>query len=188
MQYVEAGTLKDMLGEPLDLKRAAEIIDQVAGALDCAHEQGIIHRDVKPSNVLMERGQRALLTDFGLAKMTEGSVQLTGSGVGVGTPDYMSPEQGQGMAVDARSDVYSLGVVLYEMLTGRVPYEAETPMAVVVKHITAPLPLPRKVNPAISETVERVILKALAKDPADRYQSAGELAEALEEAVNRIRT
>jgi hypothetical protein len=146
--------------------------------LDYAHEHGVIHRDVKPSNVLLDRGNWTLLTDFGVARMVEATQQLTGTGVGVGTPAYMSPEQGQGKKVDRRSDVYSLGVVLYEMLTGRVPFEAETPLAVVWKHAHEPLPLPRSLNPEIPEAVERVVLRALAKAPEDRFPTTGDLAKA----------
>lgn len=188
MQYVDAGTLKDMLGQPSSLITAADISEQIADALDYAHDQGIIHRDVKPSNVLMDRGRWVLLSDFGLAKMVEGSVQLTGSGVGVGTPAYMAPEQGQGLKVDRRADIYSLGIILYEMVTGRVPFEAETPMAVVVKHITEPLPLPHTINPELPESIERIIMKALAKNPEDRYATAGKMAAALRKAVAGLDT
>jgi hypothetical protein len=179
MRYVEGGTLKELLGKPLELPLVVELIGQIAEALDHAHEHGVIHRDVKPSNVLLHRGNWTLLTDFGVARMVEGTQDLTGTGVGVGTPAYMSPEQGQGKKVDRRNDVYSLGVVLYEMLTGRVPYEAETPLGVVWKHVNEPLPLPRIITPEISKGVERTVLKALAKSPDHRYRSAGELARAL---------
>lgn len=186
MKYVPAGTLHDRLGTPMSPLEAAKIIDQVADALDSAHQRGILHRDVKPGNILIDDKDWVYLSDFGLAKMTEGSVKLTGTGVGVGTPAYMSPEQGKGLAVDARTDVYALGVILFEMLTGRVPYEAETPMAVVIKHVTDPIPLPRLVNPNIPESVERVLLKALAKDRDHRFSSAGALASALHKAVQEL--
>ena len=183
MRYVEGGTLKKMLGRPLALDRVVDILAQVGDALDYAHQQGIIHRDVKPANVLMDQGKWAFLSDFGLAKMAVASVQLTKTGVGLGTPAYMSPEQAQGKLVDAQSDIYSLGIMLFEMLTGQVPFDADTPLAVLIKHLTAPLPLPRKVNPDIPEPVERVILKAVAKAPEDRFQRVSDMVEALRRAA-----
>ena len=129
MEYVEAGTLKERMDEPLSLLDTNTFISQVASALDYAHGEGVVHRDIKPSNILMPKPDWTLLTDFGLAKIVDNSV-LTQSGVSVGTPAYMSPEQGGGDKVDARSDIYSLGVMLYEMVVGVVPYTAETPMAV----------------------------------------------------------
>jgi hypothetical protein len=187
LKYVPTGTLQDRIDAgTLSLEQSVDIACQVAEALENAHRRGIIHRDVKPSNVLLDQEQWALLTDFGLARMVEGSTQLTASGVGVGTPDYMAPEQGQGRKVDGRADIYALGVVLFEMLTGRVPYEAETPMAVVLKHITDPLPLPRTLDPSIPESVEAVILRALAKNPDDRYATAGEMAVALRLAASSV--
>jgi hypothetical protein len=186
MKYVPAGTLREKLGRPMAPVETTSIIDQIAGALDAAHKRGILHRDVKPGNILIDDEGRTYLSDFGLAKMVESSVQLTGSGVGVGTPAYMSPEQGQGLPVDARTDVYALGVILFEMLTGHVPYEAETPMAVVIKHITDPIPMPRRINPNIPAAVEQVLLKALAKNRDDRFASAGTMAAALRQAVANL--
>ena len=142
-----------------------------------------MHRDVKPSNVLVDGRGNCMLTDFGLAKIVEGSAKFTDTGGILGTPAYMSPEQGRGLPIDGRSDIYSLGVMLYEMATGKPPFDAETPIAIVFKHIQEPLPPPAALNPDLPEAVERVILKALAKDPADRFQTAREMVAALQAAT-----
>jgi serine/threonine protein kinase len=187
MRYIKAGTLKDrMSAGRLSLEEINNLIGQIGSALDYAHRMGVIHRDIKPANILIDDQGDTYLSDFGLARMMEASQQLTVSGVGLGTPSYMSPEQGQGNKVDHRSDIYSLGIILYELLTGRVPYEAETPMAVVHKHIQGDLPLPHTINPNTPEAIERVILKALAREPADRYQTAGEMVQALHTAVRLL--
>jgi len=189
MPYVPSGTLTDsMQGEPLPLPRIRQVISQVGDALSYAHGRGLVHRDVKPSNVLIDERGNCLLTDFGVARMVESSVNLTATGTVVGTPAYMSPEQGAGREIDTRSDIYSLGIILYELATGRVPYRAETPIAVVFMHVSAPLPMPRSLNPALPEAVERVILKALAKNPDERYQTAEDMVEALQRAIPEATT
>ncbi len=186
MRYIEAGTLKEIMAQgQMSLDEISRIVGQVSVALDYAHRMGVVHRDVKPSNILIDAQGNTYLTDFGLARIMESSQQFTASGVSVGTPAYMSPEQGKGIKVDHRSDIYSLGVMLYEMVTGQVPYAAETPLAVLLKHITDPLPLPRTVKPDVPEAIELVILRALAKEPGDRFQSASELAQGLATAVRR---
>ena len=189
MKYVPGGTLKDLMeAGPLEASRAAHLLRQIAEALDHAHAQGIIHRDVKPSNILLQDGEWVQLMDFGLAKVVASHAQITASGVGIGTPDYMSPEQAQGQAVDARSDSYSLGVILYQMLTGDVPFHAETPLSVMLKHVTEPPPTPHTLNPAISLATEQVILRALAKDPVARYATTLELADAFERSLDPAAT
>jgi serine/threonine protein kinase len=185
MPFVQRGTLADSLkGQPHALPRIRQIISQIGDALNYAHAHGLIHRDVKPSNVLIDEGGNCLLTDFGLARMVETSVNLTTSGAIMGTPAYMSPEQGSGQKIDARSDIYSLGIILYEMATGRVPFKAETPIAVVFKHIQDPLPPAHLVNPELPEAIELVILKALSKNPEDRYQTAGDMVRAIQAAIS----
>ena len=131
------------MGRRVRLDRIRSIISQVGDALDYAHSRGIVHRDIKPSNILIDARGNCLLADFGIAKMVEGTAEFTKTGGIIGTPAYMSPEQGLGETPDGRSDIYSLGVILYEMATGKPPYNAETPMAIVIKHIHDPLPLPR---------------------------------------------
>jgi tetratricopeptide (TPR) repeat protein len=183
MRYIEAGTLKDRLNRgALSLEDTRRVVSQVGSALEYAHQMGVVHRDLKPSNILVDRQGDCYLTDFGIARMVEGALGMTGSNI-IGTPQYMAPEQGESARVDHRADIYAMGVVIYEMLTGRPPYDAETPFAVVLKHLTEPLPLPRNLRPNLPEEVERVMLKALAKNPADRYQSMAELVAAFDRAV-----
>jgi serine/threonine protein kinase len=189
MPMVASGTLADLMKKQrLNMSEIRRIMSQVGDALAYAHARGMIHRDIKPSNVLLDERGNCLLTDFGLARMTEASAKLTSSGAIMGTPAYMSPEQGQGMGVDQRSDLYALGIILYELVTGRVPYTAETPIAIVFKHISDPLPSARKVNPNLSDAVERVLYKALAKNPDDRYQTAEEFVHAVQAAIPETST
>jgi formylglycine-generating enzyme required for sulfatase activity/tRNA A-37 threonylcarbamoyl transferase component Bud32 len=173
MVYVPGGTLKDRLGSPMPWQDAIRLLIPIARALEYVHERNIINRDVKPANVLMTEDGQPMLSDFGLAKLFEKdkeSTNITGSGAGIGTPDYMAPEQWTGEST-ALSDLYSLGVVLYEMITGHRPYTADTPAGVLLKQATESLPLPKTYIPHLPQNVESVLLKALAKDPNDRYSN-----------------
>jgi predicted Ser/Thr protein kinase len=187
MRYLEGGSLKNVMKQGrLGIEDIDKLFSQTCSALDYAHRQGVIHRDVKPANILIDKEGAVYLTDFGIAKVLKGVSQLTATGAAIGTPTYMAPEQSLAKSVDARSDTYALGVILYEVVVGKVPYDADTPMAVALAHIHEPLPLPRELDPSIPEPIEAVIIKAMAKEPNDRYQTASELAMALREAVQKV--
>ena len=187
MRYMPGGSLADMLTYGrLNLADARRILERMAQALDAAHKQNIIHRDLKPGNILFDNYGEAFLSDFGIVKqMYEGEANtptLTGSMV-LGTPAYMSPEQALGKLLDERSDVYSLGAVLYEMLTGVPPYKGPTSISVAMKHVMEPVPNPREYRPDLPEACIAVVEKAMAKDPGARFATAGEMAAAFAEAV-----
>ncbi len=181
MRLMPGGSLSDVISKgPIALKEAARIMNRLGPALDEAHAKGIIHRDLKPGNILFDRSNEPYISDFGIAKIaqSQGSSTVTGGAI-IGTPAYMSPEQAQGDPLDGRSDIYAMGVILYEMLAGAQPYQATTPMAVVVKHITDPIPHILDWNPSLPAGIEAIIEKAMAKNPDQRFSTAGEMAIAL---------
>ena len=181
MRYLGGGSLEERLERGvLSPEELDKPVRQIAQALDHAHRQGIIHRDLKPGNIMLDEEGNAYLSDFGIARVLGSN--LTGSMI-VGTPAYMSPEQANGLPVDGRTDIYSLGVMLFHLLTGQRPFQAETPMAVLLKHINEPMPSLADFRPGLPQTLNAVIAKSTAKDPGDRYSSAAEMAEAYSVAV-----
>jgi tRNA A-37 threonylcarbamoyl transferase component Bud32 len=192
MELLEGDTLKARLndyrlrGERMPPGEMTRILLDVLDALAYAHSEGMVHRDVKPANIMLTRRGRAVITDFGIAHIV-GGTRHTAVGALMGTLNYIAPEQGLEGRSDARSDMYSLGIVFYEMLTQRTPFDADTPLAVLMKHLNDPLPLPRHIDPSIPEPYERVVLKALAKHPEDRYPGAEQMAETLRGAAAEAR-
>ncbi|MBI5053076.1 MAG: protein kinase [Chloroflexi bacterium] len=185
MKYVEGDTLKARMSHgALPMDEVLKVVDAVGGGLSYAHKQGILHRDIKPSNVIITNDNQYFLSDFGLARIASAGESTLSQDTMLGTPNYISPEQAKGVRdLDARTDIYSFGVLLYEMVVGRVPFSGDTPFAIIHDHIYTPLPLPSKVNPNVSEEVERVLLKALAKDRDDRFADASALVSAFRQAI-----
>lgn len=187
MKLIEGHTLKAEIEEnPLSLDRILHVVSAVSSALDYAHKNGVLHRDVKPSNIVIDNQDMPFLTDFGLARMTQSGESTMSQDLIIGTPHYISPEQAKGgTRLDGRTDVYSFGVVVYELIVGRVPFSSDTPYAIVHDHIYSTLPLPTIVNPEVPLAIEKVLIKALAKKPEDRYATAGEMVADLKSQINR---
>lgn len=181
MEYVDGSSLRDLINRGITIEEAIEVTRQVLAGAAFAHGRGIVHRDLKPLNVLIDREGRIRVTDFGIARA--GGSEITRTGSVMGTAQYLSPEQAQGMDVTPAADIYSIGVMLFEMLTGRVPFDGSSAVAVAMKQVSEPPPVPSSINPAVSPALDAVVLKALAKDPADRYASAAEMLAALDQAV-----
>jgi serine/threonine protein kinase len=183
MPFIKGETLSDRLvRKGLTEREANEYVGQICDALDFAHKKKIIHRDIKPANIMIKDSGEAVLMDFGLARHVEGSGKLTGSML-MGTPAFVSPEQAQGKKLDARSDQYSLGCVLYLIATGHLPFDSESPMALVLMHIQDPVPRPSRLNPSLKSALERVILKSLAKSRDERFKDVAELKRAYQAAL-----
>jgi eukaryotic-like serine/threonine-protein kinase len=180
MEYVQGASLKDLIGRGLSVTEAIEIVRQILAGARFAHERGIVHRDLKPHNVLVDAEGRARVTDFGIARA--GASEITQTGSVLGTAQYLSPEQAQGLEVTATSDLYSIGVILYEALTGQVPFQAETAVAIALKQVSERPRRPSELNPKVSPALDAVVLKALAKEPENRFQSATEFLRALDAA------
>ena len=179
MRYMTGGSLSNAIeSDRFSLQDTARIVEKIAQGLAYSHKKGIVHRDLKPDNILFDANGDPFISDFGVAKLTESSGGLTGSGV-IGTPAYMSPEQAQGNDIDGRSDVYGLGVIVYQMLSGKQPYSADTPMGVVVKHITEPVPEILNLLPDLPTEVDGIVKTAMAKDKTMRYATTLDLAKAL---------
>jgi len=179
MRYMPGGSLSDMIEKGrFNMEDAARIVERLAGALSYAHRKGIIHRDLKPDNILFSEDGYPFISDFGIAKFTQAQTNLTGSGI-IGTPAYMSPEQATGDTIDHRSDVYGLGVIVYQMLSGQQPYRSDTPMGVAIKHVTDPVPDILMIAVDLPEDVSTVMKTVLAKNRDERYSSAVEFARAL---------
>ena len=184
MRYMTGGSLSDRIkAGGLTIEDASRILSTIAPALDEAHSNGIVHRDIKPSNILFDKRGNPYISDFGIAKLSQAQTgNVTGSAI-IGTPAYMAPEQAQGTEVDGRADIYALGIILFEILTGKQPYEADTPMAVAIKHITDPVPHIRQTNPQLPESIDTIIQTAMAKDKTQRFSTAVEMTDALREAA-----
>lgn len=182
MEYISGGTLSSKLGTPLPPAEAAALLAPIARSLHYAHQQKVVHRDVKPSNILINDSGQPMLSDFGILKLLEAEETqgITGTGKSVGTPAYMSPEQIRGKEVDGRTDIYSLGIVFFELLTGRKPYSATTPIEVSLQHLHDPIPKARQFIRDLPAEVEQIIVRAIAKNPEDRYPSMNAFAQAME--------